>query len=84
MAAVMTEVNDEQPVTLNPGEQMTVTWDRNEVEQVRNSLDALPFTHCEFIDSLGNSYAAPYPGMRVTRRNWRLKRKYVSARPRTE
>ena len=34
-------------------------------------------THFEFVDSLGNAYSAPIPGIKATRRNWRLQKRYV-------
>jgi hypothetical protein len=80
MMGVMRADDEPERITLPAGEQVLVAWDRDEIEQTREEFNGSRFTHCEFIDSLGNIYSAPYPGMKITRKNWRLKREYVPVR----
>jgi hypothetical protein len=80
MVGMMRVDKNEEPVTLGAGERVMVTWDRDEAEKTRTEFEGERFTHCEFVDSLNNRYSAPYPGMRMTRRNWRLRPKYVPVR----
>jgi hypothetical protein len=80
MIGVMRTDKNPPRVTLAPGEQVLVAWDRDEIEQTRMGMNGEPFTHCEFVDSLGNVYSAPYPGWKMSRKNWRLERRYVPVR----
>jgi hypothetical protein len=80
MVGVMRTDNEAERVTLGPGEQVVVAWDGDEIEATRKEMNGEPFMHCDFIDSLNNIYSAPYPGRRVSRKNWRLQRRYVMIR----
>jgi hypothetical protein len=80
MVGVMRTDDNPERVTLQPAEQVVVAWDRDGIEATRSGMNGEPFTHCDFIDSLGNVYSAPYPGYRLSRKNWRLRRRYVSIR----
>jgi hypothetical protein len=64
------------PATLAPGDAVAAAWDKEVCEREQEQQGGA-LTHFEFIDSLGNKYAAPIPGMKATRRNWRLQKRYV-------
>lgn len=65
------------PVILAPGDEVVAAWDKEVCDRVQEEPGGT-LTHFEFIDSLGNEYAAPIPGVKATRRNWRLQKRYVS------
>ena len=54
------------PVTLAPGDTVFAAWDQQACNRAEEQQGGT-FTHFELIDSLGNKYAAPIPGMKATR-----------------
>jgi hypothetical protein len=70
--------DNEFPITLRPGDRAVASWDKEKAERLRAEQGGEPFTHATFVDSFGNDYSAPVPGVTVSRRNWRLQRRYVA------
>lgn len=64
------------PTTLDPGDEVVAAWDKAACERIQEEQGGT-LTHFEFIDSLGKKYVVPIPGMRATRKNWRLQKRYV-------
>jgi hypothetical protein len=77
MSGVLRTASDLLPHTLTSDDTLTAVWDYDQVEQMREEFGAQPFAFGFFIDVLGRSYSAPYPGVSLSRRNWRLAKRYV-------
>jgi hypothetical protein len=69
--------NGEFPLTLFSHDTFIAVWNYDKVEQIRKESHGEPYTHASFIDALGRTYSAPYPGVKLSRKNWRLKKRYV-------
>jgi hypothetical protein len=68
----------ELPAVLNPEDEVLLSWDDDDFKLIHETLSLPRFTSCGFTDSLGNSYSAPFAGMKLSRTGWRRRKQYVA------
>jgi hypothetical protein len=68
--------SDDLPIVLQDGESAEVFWYDEKLEDVRQSEGFAAYRTAFFLDVLGNSYVAPYPGVKVKRRGFRRRKVY--------
>jgi hypothetical protein len=71
----LVSAGDEIPKTLGEGDNLSVEWDLAHLERCETTTGKR-IVSCGFMDTLGNRYMTPLPGVKL-RRSGRLRRTYV-------
>jgi hypothetical protein len=73
------DAGDDFPILVDEGVTVTAEWDEDRLRVATKSAKAAAILSGSFLDGLGNTYSAPFPGVKVKRKGWpwRLRTEYV-------